>query len=146
MHFKSDVSSFPLDYKYTLLSSCALFFSSVYICGLILHRVFIDTWYAYYSSYLYCPYLSFTSSLYFLHYTGGNDFTPRPLPACFASLRNLEALFMANCHVRGPLPSWIGELTGTYTITSVRTMGFIRNPSYLLMIFCSFSKFWIFFF
>jgi hypothetical protein len=44
--------------------------------------------------------------------TGGNDFTPRPLPSCFASLRNLEALFMANCHVRGPLPSWIGELTG----------------------------------
>ena len=53
---------------------------------------------------------------------------------------------MANCHVRGPLPSWIGELTGTYTIISVRTMGYIRNPSYLLMIFCLFSKFWIFFF
>ena len=59
--------------------------------------------------------LSRTLSHSFPLHTGGNDFTPRPLPACFASLRNLEALFMANCHVRGPLPSWIGELTGTYT-------------------------------
>jgi hypothetical protein len=44
-------------------------------------------------------------------YTGGNDFKPMPLPACFASLKNLEALFMANCHLRGPLPHWIEKLT-----------------------------------
>lgn len=46
-------------------------------------------------------------------YTGGNNFAPAPLPACIAKLKKLEALFMANCNVRGPLPSWIGELTGT---------------------------------
>ena len=54
-------------------------------------------------------------STHFSTTVGGNDFTPRPLPACFASLRNLEALFMANCHLRGPLPAWIGDLTGTYS-------------------------------
>jgi hypothetical protein len=45
-------------------------------------------------------------------YTGGNNFSAEPLPACIANLRNLEALFMANCNLRGPLPAWIGDLTG----------------------------------
>ena len=45
-------------------------------------------------------------------YTGGNSFAPAPLPSCIAKLKKLEALFMANCNVRGPLPTWIGELTG----------------------------------
>lgn len=44
-------------------------------------------------------------------YTGGNDFLSEPLPACFAKLRRLEALFMANCNLRGALPAWLGELT-----------------------------------
>lgn len=45
-------------------------------------------------------------------YTGGNSFQPEPLPSCLSSLRSLEALFMANCNIRGPLPDWIGSLTG----------------------------------
>lgn len=45
-------------------------------------------------------------------YTGGNDFSPRSLPDCFASLVKLEALFMANCNVTGILPSWLCSLTG----------------------------------
>ena len=44
-------------------------------------------------------------------YTGGNDFTPLPLPSCLSSLRSLEALFMANCNLCGQLPAWIGELS-----------------------------------
>jgi len=44
-------------------------------------------------------------------YTGGNNFTPSVLPSCISRLRKLEALFMANCHLRGPLPNWIGNLT-----------------------------------
>lgn len=44
-------------------------------------------------------------------YTGGNNFAPAQLPICFSSLRNLEALFIANCNIVGPIPSWIGHLT-----------------------------------
>jgi Leucine-rich repeat (LRR) protein len=47
-------------------------------------------------------------------YTGGNSFQSEPLPQCLASLLNLEALFMANCNIRGPLPDWIGNLTGKH--------------------------------
>ncbi len=43
-------------------------------------------------------------------YTGGNNFTPAPLPPAFASLCKLEALFMAHCQVTGSLPPWIGCL------------------------------------
>jgi len=43
-------------------------------------------------------------------YTGGNSFTPSHIPSCLSSLVRLEALFMANCHLRGPLPDWIGGL------------------------------------
>ena len=46
-------------------------------------------------------------------YTGGNNFTAMPLPSCLSTLVKLEALFMANCNLRGNLPSWLGELTGT---------------------------------
>ena len=47
-------------------------------------------------------------------YTGGNSFQAEALPICLASLVNLEALFMANCNIRGPLPDWIGNLTGNH--------------------------------
>ncbi len=50
--------------------------------------------------------------LSFGEYTGGNHFAPAQLPSCLSSLVNLEALFMANCNLRGPLPSWIGNLRG----------------------------------
>lgn len=43
--------------------------------------------------------------------TRGNNFAPDVLPSCISSLVNLEALFMANCHLRGSLPDWIGSLT-----------------------------------
>lgn len=45
-------------------------------------------------------------------YTGGNDFYAEPLPSCLANLKALEALFLANCNLRGPLPLWLGELRG----------------------------------
>jgi len=45
-------------------------------------------------------------------YTGGNNFTSEPLPQCLASLVHLEALFMANCNIKGQLPDWLGNLTG----------------------------------
>jgi protein-serine/threonine kinase len=45
-------------------------------------------------------------------YTGGNEFDAAPLPQCLASLCKLEALFMANCNITGPIPSWLCELTG----------------------------------
>jgi hypothetical protein len=45
-------------------------------------------------------------------YTGGNAFTSAPLPFCLSKLKNLEALFMANCNLKGSLPFWIAELTG----------------------------------
>ena len=45
-------------------------------------------------------------------YTGGNNFTSEPLPQCLSTLLNLEALFMANCNIKGPLPDWLGNLTG----------------------------------
>jgi len=44
-------------------------------------------------------------------YTGGNDFNAEPLPSCLSHLIHLEALFMANCNVKGPLPHWLGDLT-----------------------------------
>lgn len=43
-------------------------------------------------------------------YTGGNDFDPQPLPPCIQHMLKLEALFMANCNLVGPVPSWIGSL------------------------------------
>lgn len=43
-------------------------------------------------------------------YTGGNDFDHVPLPACLSTLHNLEALFMANCNIKGLLPNWLGAL------------------------------------
>jgi hypothetical protein len=54
-------------------------------------------------------------------YTGGNDFSVGPLPACLGHLTGLEALFMANCNLRGPLPAWLGNLTGVcaYTFSCV---------------------------
>ncbi|KAJ1419176.1 hypothetical protein B484DRAFT_453487 [Ochromonadaceae sp. CCMP2298] len=44
-------------------------------------------------------------------YTGGNNFQAEALPPCLASLVNLEALFMANCNVRGAIPPWLGHLS-----------------------------------
>jgi Leucine-rich repeat (LRR) protein len=44
-------------------------------------------------------------------YTGGNNFSPAALPIAFSYLHQLEALFLANCNIRGPLPEWIGNLT-----------------------------------
>lgn len=57
-------------------------------------------------------------------YTGGNDFTPEPLPACFSKLVKLEALFMANCRVTGPFPEWIGNLK------ELRQLDLQRNQFY----------------
>jgi hypothetical protein len=48
-------------------------------------------------------------------YTGGNHFHPEPLPLCISRLVKLEALFLANCNLKGSLPSWIGDLTGNLT-------------------------------
>jgi hypothetical protein len=48
-------------------------------------------------------------------YTGGNDFTSAPIPNCIALLVNLEALFMANCNIRGILPDWLCKLKGNTT-------------------------------
>lgn len=45
-------------------------------------------------------------------YTGGNDFVKAQLPTCLSRLKNLEALFMANCNLKGQIPIWIAELTG----------------------------------
>lgn len=45
-------------------------------------------------------------------YTGGNNFNAEPLPACLSTLLSLEALFMANCNIKGQLPDWLGNLTG----------------------------------
>lgn len=42
-------------------------------------------------------------------YTGGNQFASCPLPDSLSNLTQLEALFMANCNVRGPIPFWIGN-------------------------------------
>lgn len=53
-------------------------------------------------------------------YTGGNDFTPRPLPPCFANLVNLEALFLANCNFTGQIPEWIGSLTELRQVCELR--------------------------
>jgi hypothetical protein len=49
-------------------------------------------------------------------YTGGNDFAPASLPTCLAALVSLEALFCANCNLTGPIPSWIGNLTGAHVL------------------------------
>lgn len=49
-------------------------------------------------------------------YTGGNNFNPEPIPFCITKLRNLEALFLANCNIKGTIQSWIGELTGRLSI------------------------------
>lgn len=46
-------------------------------------------------------------------YTGGNDFTPSSLPPCIERLKRLEALFLADCNIKGPLPVWIGQLKGS---------------------------------
>lgn len=43
-------------------------------------------------------------------YTGGNNFTPEPIPFCISRLVQLEALFLANCNISGVIPRWIGEL------------------------------------
>lgn len=43
-------------------------------------------------------------------YTGGNDFHPSEIPASLVSLSQLEALFMANCNLIGPIPTWLGQL------------------------------------
>lgn len=43
-------------------------------------------------------------------YTGGNPFQPGPVPACIGRLRRLEALFLSNCNLVGPLPDWLGDL------------------------------------
>jgi Leucine-rich repeat (LRR) protein len=45
-------------------------------------------------------------------YTGGNSFSPQPIPGFISKLINLEALFLANCNLKGPVPAWIGELVG----------------------------------
>jgi Leucine-rich repeat (LRR) protein len=37
-------------------------------------------------------------------------FSHGPLPECISALRNLEALFIANCNVTGPLPHWLCNL------------------------------------
>lgn len=50
-------------------------------------------------------------------YTGGNNFTSEPLPQCLSTLLNLEALFMANCNIKGPLPDWLGNLTGKQNVS-----------------------------
>lgn len=41
----------------------------------------------------------------------GNNFTSEPIPSCLSSLHKLEALFLANCNLKGPIPEWIGQLT-----------------------------------
>lgn len=45
-------------------------------------------------------------------YTGGNNFSPGPIPECISKLTKLEALFMANCFLRSEFPEWISNLTG----------------------------------
>lgn len=45
-------------------------------------------------------------------YTGGNFFAAEPIPPFIARLTKLEALFLANCNLKGPVPNWIGDLTG----------------------------------
>eukprot|EP01036_Dinobryon_divergens_P022469 gene22469-30726_t len=73
-------------------------------------------------------------------YTGGNDFTAMPLPSCLSSLVKLEALFMANCNLKGSLPNWIGNLTELRQLdlqrnmlsgTVPRTIGRLENLLYL---------------
>lgn len=54
-------------------------------------------------------------------YTGGNDFTPAAFPPCIERLQNLEALFLADCRIKGPIPSWIGNLTGSFHFVSLFT-------------------------
>ena len=43
-------------------------------------------------------------------YTGGNLFIPSPLPDALSHLTALEALFMANCNVKGSLPLWLASM------------------------------------
>ncbi len=43
-------------------------------------------------------------------YTGGNDFTPAPIPACLRHLHELEALFLSSCHLTGDIPEWLCSL------------------------------------
>lgn len=45
-------------------------------------------------------------------YTGGNHFNAEPIPHCISKLAKLEALFLANCNLKGSLPTWIGDLAG----------------------------------
>ena len=51
-------------------------------------------------------------------YTGGNHFTSDIIPNCIANLTKLEALFLANCNLKGSIPTWIGDLTGKILLTS----------------------------
>jgi hypothetical protein len=53
-------------------------------------------------------------------YTGGNSFTTASLPFCLSYLHNLEALFLANCNIKGPLPEWLGNLTGNCCVLTFR--------------------------
>lgn len=52
-------------------------------------------------------------------YTGGNDFTSDVFPASIERLVNLEALFLANCNIKGPIPAWIGSLRGELYVNQV---------------------------
>lgn len=69
-------------------------------------------------------------------YTGGNDFTPAAFPPCIERLQNLEALFLADCRIKGPIPAWIGNLTGL--IASYRV--YIVHCLYLLLISTGFYR------
>eukprot|EP01038_Epipyxis_sp_PR26KG_P011227 gene11227-15067_t len=73
-------------------------------------------------------------------YTGGNNFTPQIIPFCISSLVKLEALFMANCNLTGPIPDWIGNLTELRQLDLQRnslvgtlppTIGLLKNLLYL---------------
>ena len=50
--------------------------------------------------------------LSFGEYTGGNNFTEAAIPFAISKLYKLEALFMANCNLKGSIPIWISDLKG----------------------------------
>ena len=43
-------------------------------------------------------------------YTGGNRFEPAAIPEFISQMTRLEAIFLANCNLIGPVPNWIGNL------------------------------------
>lgn len=70
-------------------------------------------------------------------YTGGNAFDPAPLPECLSTLTSIEAIFIANCNICGPIPSWIGNLKELRQL-DIQVRQFLIYSFFILRIYISF--------